>query len=136
MRRIDEIIIHCTATPRGRDFSVEQIRQWHKRRGFADVGYHYVIHLDGRVEQGRPVAQPGAHCAGHNASSIGIAYVGGLETDGQTPADTRTEQQRAAMAALVDSLQERFPEAVAYGHNEFSTKACPCFDVAKEFRRV
>lgn len=132
MRPITDIIVHCTATPRGRDYTVEQIREWHRSRGFADVGYHFIVHPDGHVSQGRPVAQPGAHCAGHNAASIGVAYVGGLETDGVTPADTRTERQKAALRALVDSLREQFPKAAVHGHRDYAHKACPCFDVATD----
>ena len=79
MRPITEIIIHCTATPEGREFSIDDIRRWHRARGFADVGYHFVIHLDGSVSTGRPLTQAGAHCAGHNNNSIGVAYVGGKE---------------------------------------------------------
>ena len=78
MRKIDDIIIHCTATAEGRDVSVADIRRWHKARGFVDVGYHYVVYLDGSVHEGRPLAQVGAHCRGHNAHSVGVCYVGGL----------------------------------------------------------
>lgn len=76
MRKIDDIIIHCTATAEGRDVSVADIRRWHKARGFVDVGYHYVVYLDGSVHEGRPLAQVGAHCRGHNAHSVGVCYVG------------------------------------------------------------
>ena len=82
MRKIDDIIIHCTATAEGRDVSVADIRRWHKARGFVDVGYHYVVYLDGSVHEGRPLAQVGAHCRGHNAHSVGVCYVGGLAADG------------------------------------------------------
>ncbi len=131
MRTIDEIIIHCTATPAGREVTVEDIRRWHLARGFADVGYHYVVALDGTVMAGRPESQPGAHCLGHNARSIGVCYVGGLDVQGR-PADTRTERQRQALRALVRQLRRRFPAASVHGHNEFARKACPCFDVQKE----
>ncbi len=131
MRTIDEIIIHCTATPAGREVTVEDIRRWHLARGFADVGYHYVVALDGTVMAGRPESQPGAHCLCHNARSIGVCYVGGLDVQGR-PADTRTERQRQALRALVRQLRRRFPAASVHGHNEFARKACPCFDVQKE----
>ena len=77
MRKIDEIIIHCSATAEGRNFTVEDVRRWHKARGFVDVGYHYLVYLDGSVHVGRPLAQVGAHCLGHNAHSIGVCYIGG-----------------------------------------------------------
>ena len=74
-RYINEIIVHCTATQEGREVTVSEIRQWHKARGFSDIGYHYVIHLDGTMELGRDVDISGAHCTNHNAHSIGVVYV-------------------------------------------------------------
>ena len=73
MREINEIIIHCTATAEGRDVTVDELRAWHKQRGFKDIGYHYVVLLDGDIVNGRPITMCGAHCQGHNANSIGIA---------------------------------------------------------------
>lgn len=150
MRRIDEIIIHCSDSPEGRNDKAEDIRKWHKQRGFNDIGYHYVIDLDGTVEQGRPIEQAGAHCTGHNAHSIGICYIGGAYwrdgvnakgkpikgKDGKAvliPKDTRTILQRMAMKELVAQLREQFPEATVHGHREFANKACPCFDIQAEF---
>lgn len=128
MRELKEIILHCTATKEGQDYSVEQVRQWHLDRGFNDIGYHYIIRLDGTVEAGRPLETVGAHCKGHNANSIGIAYVGGLDKNGR-PKDTRTLPQKEAMRRLVDDLKQYFPRLVVHGHNEYSTKSCPCFSV-------
>lgn len=146
MRRIDEIIIHCSDSPEGRNDKAEDIRKWHKQRGFSDIGYHYVIDLDGTVEKGRPIEQAGAHCTGHNRNSIGICYIGGAYwrdgvnakgkpikgKDGKAvlmPKDTRTPAQRIAMKELVAQLREQFPHATVHGHREFANKACPCFDV-------
>lgn len=129
MRKIDDIIIHCTATAEGRDVSVADIRRWHKARGFVDVGYHYVVYLDGSVHEGRPLAQVGAHCRGHNAHSVGVCYVGGLAADGRTPKDTRTARQRVALEALVQLLRLNFPGAGVHGHNTYAAKACPCYEV-------
>lgn len=84
-RKISEIIIHCADTPEGRDDSIEDIRRWHKARNFKDVGYHYVIRLDGTLEKGRMIEDVGAHCTGHNAESIGICYIGGKTADMKTP---------------------------------------------------
>ena len=133
-RVINEIIIHCTATPEGRECSVDEIRQWHKARGFADIGYHYVIHLDGRVENGRDVDIAGAHCTGHNANSIGVVYVGGCCKDGKTPKDTRTEAQKSALANLLIDLRKLYPKATIHGHRDFANKACPSFDATREYR--
>ncbi len=133
MRTINEIIIHCAATPEGRAFTTDDIRRWHKAQGFRDVGYHYVIHLDGSVHPGRPLEETGAHCKGHNSHSIGICYIGGVAADGRTPKDTRTPSQRIALEALVLLLRLRFPRATVHGHCEFAAKACPSFNVKAEF---
>lgn len=132
-REIREIIIHCSATPEGRDVDAAEIRRWHVRdRGFADIGYHFVVRLDGRVEPGRRLDAAGAHCKGHNAHSIGVCYVGGLNLNFK-PCDTRTPAQRGALKGLIDSLRRSFPQAKVYGHNDFARKACPCFDAKKEY---
>lgn len=132
-RPITEIIVHCSATPRGRDVSVDDIRSWHKARGYADIGYHYVVHLDGSVHAGRPEHTAGAHCLGHNAVSIGVCYVGGVEADCSTPADTRTPAQRRSLGRLIGELRRRYPSARVYGHRDFAAKACPCFDARGEY---
>ena len=151
MRTIDKIIIHCSDSPEGRNDTAADIRRWHKARGFRDIGYHYVIDLDGTVEEGRPLTQSGAHCTDHNSHSIGICYIGGAYwrdgvnkqgkpnkgKDGKKillPKDTRTEAQSLAMADLVKNLLVRFPKATVHGHCEFAAKACPCFDVQAWFK--
>lgn len=133
MRRINEIIIHCTATPEGSDVSVADIDRCHRERGFIEIGYHFVVMADGRIETGRNIEAAGAHCLGHNPNSVGVAYVGGLARDCKTPKDTRTEAQKKALRELVAKLRVQFPGATVHGHNEFAKKACPCFDVRKEF---
>ena len=133
-RMINEIIIHCTATPEGRECSVDEIRRWHRQRGFSDIGYHYVVHLDGSVETGRDVNVSGAHCSGHNANSIGVVYVGGVAKDGKTPKDTRTQEQKATLASLLMDLRRLYPRAKIHGHRDFANKACPSFDATKEYR--
>lgn len=132
-RKIDKIIIHCAATPEGRDVKTETIKSWHvKGRGWSDIGYHFVIELDGAVKNGRPLHRSGAHTKGYNATSIGICYVGGIDKD-KKPKDTRTEAQRKAMDQLVADLKMDYPTATIHGHNEFAAKACPSFDVSKEY---
>lgn len=132
-RNILEIIVHCSATPEGKDFTVEQIRQWHLQRGFTDIGYHYVIYRDGSVHVGRPESISGAHCTGHNTISIGVCYIGGCASDGKTPKDTRTEAQKAALIKLLKELKVKYPNAMIHGHREFANKACPSFDAKKEY---
>ena len=97
MRKIDKIIIHCTATPEGRVATVADVTEWHKQRGFNTIGYHYLIGLNGEVWKGRDESVVGAHCEGQNAYSIGICYVGGLAKDGKTAKDTRTPAQNASL---------------------------------------
>ena len=132
MRKITEIIIHCSATPEGKNFTVDDIRRWHLARKFADIGYHYVIYRDGSVHKGRAENLVGAHCLGHNANSIGICYIGGCTADGKHPKDTRTPQQKTALRQLVNQLKFYYPHATVHGHNEFSNKACPSFNFQKE----
>ena len=132
MRRIDEIIVHCTATPQGMAVSVSDINRWHRQRGFASIGYHFVVYLDGTVHTDRPIDRAGAHCKGHNAHSIGVCYVGGLGVQG-CPIDTRTPEQKIALHALMVALKTQYPNAKIYGHKHFANKACPCFDAEKEY---
>lgn len=133
-RRIEEIILHCTATPEGRDFTVSDIRAWHKARGWSDIGYHYIIYRDGRIMVGRPVGQVGAHVAGHNSGTIGVSYVGGVSANGKTAKDTRTAAQRASLLWLVAALKAKHGGIKKVsGHNEYDAgKACPSFDVRKD----
>lgn len=134
MREINKIIIHCSATPEGREHDVEDIRAWHKARGWKNVGYHYVIKLDGTIQVGRNLRQQGAHAYGHNADSIGICYIGGMTKGGKKAKDTRTKAQKQAMAQLVWKLNEEFGGNLeVIGHNEVSNKACPSFDVSEDF---
>lgn len=133
MRKIDKIIIHCSATKQGQWFTASDIDSWHQQRGWSGIGYHYVILLNGEVQTGRPLEEIGAHTVGQNTSSIGICYIGGLNASGQ-PSDTRTPEQKQSLVKLVAELKTKFPGVTVHGHNEFAKKACPCFDVKKEFK--
>jgi len=135
-----EFIIHCSATPEGEDYTVEDITRWHKLRGFVTIGYQYVIYRDGSVHVGRPENQVGAHCFGHNGHSIGICYIGGCEAarraDGAYHSkDTRTPEQKVALRELLLKLRKKYPKATIHGHYEFANKACPAFDVS-EYRDI
>lgn len=130
------IILHCSATREGQDIKAETIKQWHKERGFDDIGYHYVIDLDGTIEKGRDESLVGAHCKGHNATSIGICYVGGCDKN-MKPKDTRTPEQRRSMLSLVRKLVNKYkiPVTQIWAHHDFNRhKACPSFDIS-EFRK-
>ena len=132
-RTITEIIVHCTATAEGKDYTVEDIRKWHKERGWSDIGYHYVIDRKGHILQGRDVDTIGAHCDGHNAHSIGVVYVGGLSALNGKPKDTRTLAQKAGLIRCLTELKNLYPQAKIYGHCDFSSKECPCFDAKQEY---
>ena len=131
-RLIKEIIVHCTATKEGVPVTIEEIRKWHKKNGWSDIGYHYVVTLDGKIKGGRDVNISGAHCSGHNSYSIGVCYVGGLDKNGITK-DTRTKEQKKSLENLLVRLLEMYPEAEIHGHNEYAKKACPCFNAHYEY---
>jgi N-acetylmuramoyl-L-alanine amidase len=136
MRKIDKIIVHCSATKEGFNYSVETIRSWHKMRGWSDVGYHYIVHLDGSISYGRDINKSGAHVKGHNTGSIGVCYIGGVEADGKTPKDTRTPEQKESLLDLIKTLKRLNSNAVVYGHRDFSSKACPSYDATTEYKDV
>ena len=141
-KNIRRIVIHCTATREGQEIPAATIRRWHLRQGWSDIGYHFVIGIDGEIERGRPEDLPGSHVKGFNAGSIGVVYVGGLDAQGRGK-DTRTPAQRLALAQLVHRLLAKYPGAEVLGHRDLSPdkdrdgvvephewlKECPCFDV-------
>ena len=149
-RKITEIIIHCSATPDGRDYTVDDIRRWHRQRGYSDVGYHYIVYRNGILAQGRDVNTIGAHASGHNAHSIGICYIGGMSADNTRPEDTRTLRQKGRLLSLLVDLRKLYPNARIVGHRDLSEdkngdgiiepsewmKACPSFDAKSEYHRI
>lgn len=121
------ITVHCSATPSEQDVHVADIRRWHKKRGWRDVGYHFVIRRNGDVELGRPLSQTGAHVKGHNKGNIGVCMVGGCNSELQ-PEDNFTLAQRKALFGLVTALQEQFliSDENVKGHKDWGVnKACP-----------
>lgn len=162
-RFIDEIIIHCSATKEGKEVSSDSIDRTHKGRKFSSyisggqahyIGYHFIIHLDGTIEECRPIAKMGCHASGHNARSVGICYIGGLDprdTNGKMIKDTRTPAQKYALIKLIKDLKSRFPTIKrVIGHRDTSPdkngngiiepfefiKGCPCFDAIKEYKNI
>lgn len=153
MNKIDSVIIHCSATRVGQDFSAKDIDRMHRERGFNQIGYNYIIRLDGTIEVGRPLTIDGAHCntkgfstVSYNKHSVGICYIGGLDLQ-ERPADTRTDAQKKALRELVAKLCKEYDIVEVLGHRDTSPdldgsgeveskeyiKACPCFDVRSEF---
>ena len=133
MRDLNRIILHCSATREGKDFSADTIRDWHVNgRGWSDIGYHWVIRLDGSIEVGRPLEKSGAHTKGHNKDSVGVCYIGGCDADGK-PKDTMNPEQEKAWRMIVLSLRTLYGDLTIHGHNEFANKACPSFIVKEKF---
>lgn len=147
MRKINLIVIHCTATKPDHNVTVESIRRYHKSLGWSDIGYHYLVYPDGSIHDGRPEEKAGAHAAGYNAHSIGIAYVGGLNKFGKAE-DTRTYAQKIALKQLVAELLLVYPGSRVCGHRDLSPdkngdgmiepweyiKMCPCFNATEEYK--
>jgi N-acetylmuramoyl-L-alanine amidase len=132
MRKINKIIVHCTATPEEREVTTSDLHKWHvEERGWKDIGYHFFIDIFGKVHECRPVEQTGAHTKGNNWDSIGVCYAGGLDKDLKTK-DTRTEEQKDALEHLLCQLKDTYG-GVVYGHRDFSTKDCPSFDAKTEY---
>ena len=146
MRAVNKIVIHCSATREGVNVSATTIDGWHRKRGFDQIGYHYVISLDGAITAGRPVNVMGAHVGGGgNRASIGIAYIGGVDANLKAK-DTRTEAQKAALIKIIKILKNIYPEASIHGHRDYSKdkdgdgveahefmKMCPCFNAEVEY---
>lgn len=144
------LVIHCTATAEGREVSAEEIRRWHTAppreggRGWKQVGYTDMLHLDGRWERLVSNNEDGVvdpweitnGAKGHNSHSRHIVYVGGVECDGRTPKDTRTPEQLSALEAYVKDFHSRFPQVRIVGHNELAAKACPSFDVQRWLQQI
>ena len=141
-QKIEYLVIHCTATPAGREVSASDIRTWHtspppRGRGWSQVGYTDMVHLDGSVERlvkNNDDAYVDAWeitngVAGFNSRSRHIVYVGGLSTDGHKHQDTRTDLQRQSLAKFVLAFHKRFPLVKIVGHNNLAAKDCPSFDV-------
>ena len=137
MRQISKIVVHCSATREGQNITVETIKDWHVNgRGWSDIGYHFYIDLHGDIYKGRDIAKIGAHTKGQNRNSIGICYCGGVEVDGKTPKDTRTEKQKIALLAVLRTLKAMYPEVTIHSHKDFANKACPSFDATHEYENL
>lgn len=149
-RNIKEIIVHCSDTPEGRHHTVADIRTWHKAKGWNDIGYHYVVYIDGSIHNGRSVDIGGAHCSGHNSNSIGVCYIGGCAGEVKNGKivpitdkngyhivkDTRTWEQKESLIYLLKELRKLYPSAKIYGHRDLSTKPCPSFNAKDEYKNI
>lgn len=155
-RSITDLVIHCTATKRGQNVTVDIVDEWHKVRGFSKqkgsgryCGYHFLILEDGIIQIGRHLDEVGAHVAGTNSKSIGICYAGGINNIDKGE-DTRTHEQKESLLFLLQQLIVKFPEATIKGHRDYSPdkngngviepweymKECPCFDAIEEYKNI
>lgn len=125
----DFIVIHCSAT-NTQDFGASDIDRWHRAKGWACIGYHYVIKRDGTLEEGRKEEQIGAHVEGHNYNSLGICMVGGCDKNGKA-LDNFTDAQWQTLSLVIKHLHAKYPKATIQGHRDFPgvKKDCPSFDV-------
>lgn len=123
-RKINRHIIHCSATPYGRDVTAADIDRWHREKGWSEIGYHFVVRLDGAIEGGRSLEKIGAHVKGHNADSIGTCLIGPGADIGNF-----YEEQLRALRYLHRSLEEAFAGLSLHAHREYSSKDCPGFDI-------
>ena len=137
-KNIKYIIVHCSATPEGKDFTVADIDSWHRiQNRWEMIGYHKVIYRDGSVHDGRPLDKVGAHVKGYNSCSVGVCYIGGITNDGsKAPKDTRTPAQKAGLIAVLKELKAKFPNAKIVGHRDLAAKACPSFDAKSEYAKL
>lgn len=150
MQKLKYLVLHCTATPEGREVSSSDIRHWHTDpvskggRGWKQVGYTDMIHLDGKVERLVKNNEDANvdpweitnGVAGKNSVSRHVVYVGGVGKDGKTAKDTRTPQQLKALEEYVKDFHKRFPTVRIVGHNELAAKACPSFDVKQWLKQI
>lgn len=134
--KVKELILHCSATPEGVNYTVDRIDKWHKAKGYRKIGYHYYITLDGQIHKGRKDYETGAHCKNHNSIALGICYCGGMDKSMKKPKDTRTPQQKEAMYELCYNLMQKYILTLddIHCHNEFDNKACPSFSIT-DFRK-
>lgn len=131
------IVIHSSGTMEGQPYTAKEIDDWHRRQGWLGIGYNIVIDLDGKVELGRSLSLPGAHCKafGRNHDSIGICYIGGIDRHHDF-VDTRTPEQKIAMEAVLQTLKAVWPDAEICGHRDFSETVCPSFNASQFYADI
>lgn len=146
-RPMHTIVVHCSATIEGKNYTSKDIKKWHLQKGFNDIGYHFIILVDGTIEIGRPLNKIGAHVSGYNTGTIGICYIGGLGSNNKAK-DTRTDAQKESLNKLIDMLKENITIKEINGHRDYSKdlngngkidkneyiKQCPCFNVKDEYK--
>lgn len=146
--KLQLLIIHCTATPEGREITSDKIREWHLSpppvgRGWKQVGYSDMVHLDGKLEnlvtynedENVDSWEITNGASGKNSISRHIVYVGGIDKM-SNPKDTRTEAQKDTMEVYVKNFLMAHPKCKVAGHYHFASKACPSFVVEEWLREI
>lgn len=135
LNKIDQIILHYSETKPIQNIDIEDIRRWHKEKGWIDVGYHFFVKRNGIIQRGRPLNVTGAHTLGQNSGSIGICWEGGVDEDGTIGVDNRTKKQIHSLNILISSILVTLqPDRIKIrGHRDYSGKLCPAFDANKEY---
>lgn len=115
----EKIVHHIEAE--GSTWTVEQIHHIHKNdNGWAGIGYHYYIRLDGTIYKGRPDNAIGSHCKGANTNTLGIAFEGNYDKRLIMPT-----AQFNAWCELSDYLDSKYGAMPTYGHRERGSSECP-----------
>lgn len=151
MGALKYLVIHCTATPEGRNLTAQDIIRMHTApvsqggRGWSRVGYSDMIDLNGRLINLRPYNENDIvedneftnGALGLNREARHVVYVGGVDKAGN-PKDTRTEAQKATLADYVKKFHKLHPQAVILGHRDIPGvhKACPSFDVRSWLKEI
>lgn len=146
MNELKFLIIHCTATPEGREVTSDQIRAWHMNpppngRGWRQVGYSDMVHLDGTIEnmvkydedqwvQANEITNGAGN---YNYVSRHVVYVGGMNKEYTQAKNTMTPGQFKSLHDYIKLFLEKHPDAKVIGHNQVAAKACPSFNVYEQF---
>ena len=128
-RVIKKIVIHCTDSRDSLDIGAAEIGQWHRRRGWLKIGYHFVVRRSGLIERGREENMIGAHVKGYNVNSLGLVWVG---------RDNCTDDQYQSLVKLTRYLMKKYnlPIVAVVGHWELNSgKTCPNISMV-EFRQT
>lgn len=133
MRQITHLVVHCSGTQPDATVSAI-IKYWREVLGWKNSGYHHIIDFNGNIIQLLPEHRIANGVKGHNANSVHICYIGGVDEDGK-PKDTRSRSQKSALLSKLSQLRRAYPSAVIQGHRDFPgvVKACPSFDARTEY---
>jgi len=133
MRNITHLVVHCTATPQSATVASIQ-RYWREVMKWKSPGYHIIVTPAGAAVRLASDTDTCNGVKGHNASSLHVSYIGGVDANGK-PLDNRTPEQKATLRLVLKAWREKYPTARIQGHRDFEgvAKACPSFDARAEY---